>query len=143
MNKSIPLPIEGYDHLVDPPIVDFLHHDLVRHAYVVTFVPDDTVSHSETEVVEIPEYSSDGRRVAWQLEALANLWKPALRIERIVHSGGGDFEFHFEGGKVRRLSADDRGPGFALQAYHCLTDMAMSAEFTFIDKQRTSPAKAM
>lgn len=140
MADAIPLPIDGDEHLVEPPIIDFLHRDPARRVYVVTFVPEDDVSRAETEVVEISENSYDGRRMVWQLEALARLWLPAARIERIAHSGGGDFEFHFEGGKIRSLSADSPNPDVTFQAYGCLQDMAKTAEFSFIDRQRAQPA---
>src|SRR5947207_5705284 len=106
MAEATPLPIEGDEHLVEPPIIDLLRRDTSFGVYVVTFVPEDDVSQAETEMVEIPEGSPDGQRITWQLEDLAELWKPSARIERIVHSGGGDFTIHFEGGKIRSLSGD-------------------------------------
>jgi len=140
MAKVIPLPIEGDKHLVEPPIIDFLHRDPVRRVYIVTFVSEDEVSRAETEVVEIAENSYDGRRLGWQLEALAQLWKPVLQIERIAHSGGGDFAFHFEGGKIRSLSTDSPSSDVTFQAYGCLQDMSRTSEFAFIDRQRAQPA---
>ena len=128
MAKAIPLPVEGDDHLVEPPIIDFLHHDPVRHMYVVTFVPHDDVSRAETEVVEIPEDSDDGHTIAWQLEVLASLWGPSLRIQRIAHSGGGDFEFHLEDGTTRSLSADSQSSDVTFQAYGCLRYMSLRTE---------------
>jgi hypothetical protein len=143
MAEAVPLPVEGDDLLVEPPIIDFLHHDAVRRMYVVTFVPEDSVSRAETEVIEIPESSYDGRRMAWQLEALAKLWKLALPIERIVHSGGGDFTFHFQGGETRSLVADSRSADVTLRACRCLQDMSLSAELAFIDRQQTRTAEAV
>ena len=54
-------------------------------------------------------------------------------------SGGGDFEFHFVGGKTRSLSGDTPNADFTFQVYRCLQDMSQTAEFAFIDKQRAQP----
>lgn len=143
MAEAIPLPIEGDDRLVEPPVIDFLHHDPVRRMYVVTFVPHDDVSRAETEVVEIPVDSDDGHAMAWQLEELAKLWGPSLRIQRIVHSGGGDFEFHLDDGTTRSLSADSRKSDVTSRAYDCLRYMSLRTEIAFLDRQRACAAKAI
>ena len=67
MVKAIPLEVDRDSHLVEPPIVDFLCLDETRQAYIVAFIPEDSVSSEEKEDIEIPEGSSDGQRIALQL----------------------------------------------------------------------------
>jgi len=136
MAEAIPLQLDPKAHLVEPPIVDFVYLDPTRRAYVVTFVPEDRVSGAETEVVVVPENSSDGRRIALQLGWLASLWNQVAPIERIVHSGGGDFEFQFKGAPSRSLSDLCPSPEATHDAYRFLQDIAMTAEVAFIQVQR-------
>jgi len=135
---AIPLPIDRDSLLIEPPIVDFLHLDLTRRAYVVTFVPEDSVSCAETEVIEVPEASSEGQRIALQLSLLAaHMRKGTAPIDRISHSGGGDFEFHFRGKPSRSLSHHNQSAEATHQAYRCLQDIAMTAQVAFILRQRS------
>ncbi|HLX62689.1 MAG TPA: hypothetical protein VKX17_15530 [Planctomycetota bacterium] len=136
MKKARPLPLEDEAHLVEPPIVDFLHHHPARRAYVVTFVPEDSVSHAETEVVEIPDASGDGLRIKLQLDKLARLLNSRTRIERLTHSGGGNFEIRFEGGKTKSLSTSP-SPDATFGVYSSLQDIAMTAQIAFIAQHRT------
>ena len=123
------------EDILDLPIVDFFVRDAARRKFIVTFMPEDSVSKAEKEVVAIPENSSDGKRVALQLESLCRVWK-AGGIERISHTGGDDFTFHFKGGKVRSVVDEPPGRDAPHEIYRCLQDIAMTAQVVFILRQR-------
>ena len=136
MKNVIPLPIDDDDNLVEPPIVDFLYHDPDRHAFIVTFVPEDSVSASEKEGAEIPDRGSDGLRIGRQLKMLAQRLNCSKPIERIMHGGGGDFEFRLKGGEIIKLSGDSPDGHASMSAYGILQDIAMIAQVVFIEQER-------
>ncbi len=132
MSESVELPLGEKGHLVDPPIVDHLHYDAPGQRYLVTFIPDDNVSHNEKEVVVIAKRSSDGKRVSLRLRQLSTLF--GKTVESFVHGGGGDFSFGFSDNSTARLSDGGLDPATTAQAYIELQDLGMIAQIAFRER---------
>jgi len=107
------------------PIIDFLYQE--QSAYIVTFVPEDEVSKSEIEVVEILEENDNWNSIALLLERMRSLLGQPT-IERIVHNGGEDFEICFEGRQPIQLSFDDD------KVSACLEDIAKIVQTAWRNK---------
>ena len=116
--------------LVDPPIVDALVRDDARKEWVITFIPEDSVSSHEKEQVIIPFDSADGRRVRVRVRRLGDLL--GRDIERIFHVGDGNFSFHAASGSVAELADPHGKMDLSLRAYADLSDIAMTAQIAFL-----------
>jgi hypothetical protein len=128
MSNAIPIPINADGgHLVEPPIVDSLRID--RGSWIVVFIPEERVSEREKEMVAIPLASADGRRIALRVGRLNKLLD--CTVDRLVHSGDGNFVFHTTDGRVLEMS-DPARADLSLRAYVELTDIAMTAQIAFI-----------
>ena len=129
MSEVIELSIDDDSgHLVEPPIVDSLVRDDGRAEWIVGFVPEESVSKREKERVVLPYSSSDGRRVRLRVERLERLL--GAKIDRIFHSGGGDFTFHTASGTTAPADQHLRIVR-SMRAYVELTDIAMTAQIAF------------
>src|SRR3954462_8728881 len=82
--------------LVEPPIVDSLRADLTRNEWVITFIPEDSVSRREKEQVAIGFSTPEGRRIQLRINRLNKLL--GGQIERLSHAGDGSFTFHLRDG---------------------------------------------
>lgn len=121
------------DHLIDPPIVDFLFVDRERDTYVITFVPQDSVSRREKEVVEVPRGTSDGKRIGMRLEQIGNL--VGGNVERLFHAGGGDFGFYEVSGELYQISKHSPSLTVTQALYAHLQDLSVVAEIVFCSAQ--------
>ena len=107
MSDAIEFPMESDGgHLVDPPIVDSLQYDPARAEWVISFVPEESVSSREKELVVVPSSSAEGRRVALRVGRLSKLL--GYTIIRIIHGGDGNFVF-FTDSNRRIALADPHG----------------------------------
>jgi hypothetical protein len=126
------------DHLVDPPIVDFLYFNTARDAYAITFVPQDSVSVRQKEVVEVSRDSGDGKRIALRITQIGDVI--GGKVDRIFHAGGGDLGFYLQDGRLYQLSVDSPSSTQTQQLYTLLQDLATVAEAAFCTA-RTRPAR--
>jgi hypothetical protein len=117
-------------HLVEPPIVDTLVYDEKRRGWDVLVVPEEAVSPREKERAFIRERSPDGARVRLRLDRLSKL--VGLRVERIIHAGGGNFIFIDPNERRFELSEPHGQVDLSLRAYVELTDIAMTAQIAFL-----------
>ena len=124
------------EHIVDPPIVDHLYVEPQNHRFVVTFIPEDVVSKECKEIVEIDPGSDDGRRVTLWLDQLGKLLGFAGPVQKLFHSGGGDFGFYGPGGAEASLSDSKLGPAVSQQAYVALQDLGQTAQVAFLLARR-------
>src|SRR5688572_18905494 len=101
MTDPIQLDMSGAGHLVDPPIIDFLAHELDLRCYVAEFVPDPHVSSERKESVYIADGSQTARRISEFLIELGTILKSSSPIVRVAHGGGGEFDLYEQsGGKI-------------------------------------------
>ena len=130
MSDVIHLPLDSDgDHLVEPPIIDSLARDEGHSEWVISFIPEDTVSQREKERVVVPFNSSDGKRITLRVHRLEALLGHAL--DRVFHAGDGNFTFHTRSGGIIKL-ADPHGQiDLSVRAYVELTDIAMTAQLVF------------
>lgn len=115
-------------HIVDPPIVDMLCHDVDKKAYFISLVPSEDLSTSPTESVTVGQDSVDGQQIQAWLGEISSLLCKGKPIQRLVHGGGGDFTFHFQGGTCYDLSDERFDQEITQRVYDGLQAMAMSAE---------------
>jgi hypothetical protein len=127
--NALSLPVENRGHLVEPPIVDSLAWDEQRRAWVVSFVPEERVSRRQKELVVIPAASADAQRIRLRMQRLESLL--GTRIERLFHSGDGNFTFHTRDGHPIELASPHGQIDLSLKAYVELTDIAMTAQIYF------------
>ena len=134
MSNIIEINLDDPGHLVDPPIIDTLNLDHRNNAWIATFVPEDSVSKREKETVTIAMNSSDGHRISVLANRLSSLI--GINVQRITHSGGGNFAFGDTHGQVREL-ADERGTAdLSMAAYSALSDISMTAQLAFISQAK-------
>jgi hypothetical protein len=126
MSKPFDLPLTSEDRLFAPPLVDHFTRDDGR--FGIELVPPDGVSPEEKVFVRVEANSPDGRRMMVVLDRIAELCRLGP-VSSIVHSGGGDFHFHFADGRHcsladldndRCLEAADRVHQLAEDALHVL-----------------------
>ena len=129
MNDLTPLPLDGPDHLVEPPIIDFLFFDSDSDAYVITFVPEASVSRDHKEVVNIARASEDGRRTELRLKQIGV--HLGGDVGRVFHAGGGDFGFYFGDGRLYQLSIHAPSSAVTQKVYVCLQDLGTVAQLAF------------
>ena len=130
MVNTIDLPMNSDGgHLVDPPIVDSLHRDEIHDAWIVSFVPEESISMREKEQVVVPFASSDGRRIRIGVQRIETfLGQP---VDRVFHTGDGNFAFQTRQGKCVELSDAQGHLDWSLKAYIALQDIAMTAQIAF------------
>jgi hypothetical protein len=120
-------------HLVEPPIIDSLHRETARRLWVISFIPEPSVSTREKEQVVIDFGSSEGRRITLRMKRLGKLF--GRQIDRIFHGGGGNFSFVPNKGKAVDLADPQHDVGFSVKAYGELTDIAMTAQIAFLSSK--------
>jgi hypothetical protein len=134
MSDAVELPLNEDDqHIVDPPIIDFLHFDSARDAFAITFVPDDIVSPREKEMIMVPRQSEDGRRVQLRLRELARII--GQPVDRVFHSGGGNFGFNLRDGSRYELRENAPSAAASQDIYVQLQDLGMIAQIAFREEQ--------
>src|SRR5258706_9553393 len=106
-------------HLVEPPIIDSLHRESARKLWVVSFIPEESVSSHEKEQIVIPFESTEGQRITLRMKRLARLF--GRQIDRIFHGGGGNFSFVPSRGKTVDLGDPRHDIGLSVKAYGEIT----------------------
>jgi hypothetical protein len=130
MSDVIDLPLEGDGgQLVEPPIIDALVADDDRRQWVISFIPEDSVSEREKEQVLVPFDSADGRRIRLRVQRLEGMLGHA--IDRVFHAGDGNFTFNTRAGEVLSLADSHGRVDLSIRAYVELTDIAMTAQIAF------------
>ncbi len=123
---------DGED-IVHPPIVDLMRWDPEQRAYVVTFIPQETVSSQVKETVEVALDSVEGRSIHSCLEAISSELRLSSTIMRIVHGGGGTFTFHTTDDRYVELAEDSLAtPSTTPRVYGLLQRVAENAEHAFL-----------
>lgn len=115
---------------VQLPIIDSLNLDPRRDLWVISLIPEDSVSRKEKELVSIATKSHEGKRIQLCLDRLQTIFgKP---IARIFHGGGGNFTLYSTSNDRIELeeSANGRKAVF-LRAYVELADIALTAQIAF------------
>ena len=133
MIDIIELPMESDGgHLVDPPIVDSLHRDEIHNEWVLSFIPDESVSTREKEQVVIASESSDGRRIGIRVENIERLLHlPVNSVDQVFHCGDGNFAFHTVEGAYLELADPHVDTGLSLRVYDELKDIAITAQIAY------------
>ncbi len=140
MSDVIPIDLDpDGGHIVEPPIVDALQYDRSHNAWVVTLIPEDSVSHREKELVTIPFTSEDGRRITFQVARLSQLL--GLKLRELIHRGDGDFVFISDDGSRRELAQPHGRLDLSMRAYVLLADIAMTAQIAFGSQQAIAPTR--
>jgi hypothetical protein len=143
MGQVLQIPLDDMEgHIVDPPIVDFLHFEPQADAYVVTFVPSESTSHNPTEVVVIKREgptATDFQRISLRLEELKKGLGQSSPIARLSHAGGGNFTLHFADGHTLELADASLSPAQTLWGVMHLQDIAQAAEIAFAVLCRSAP----
>lgn len=130
MSDHIQIPMENEEFPVEPPIVDLLYLNAKLDSYVVTFIPADIASRQEKEVVKIQRESEDGRRVQLRVQAIEKVIGLG-KIDRIFHSGDGDFGFVMNDGSQWSLSNPASDNSKSQDIYVQLQDLGMIAQIVF------------
>lgn len=139
MGNIIELPLESDGgQLVEPPILDTLVRDQDSHQWVISFIPEDSVSAREKEQVVVPFDSADGRRILVRMHRLEALL--GQKIDRLFHAGDGNFSFHTSAGKLISLADPHESHDLSLRAYVELTDIAMTAQIAFLTPAESAGA---
>src|SRR5438270_2626711 len=101
MSEAIDIPLDDDADEAGPrieaPVIDLLYYEPEERAYVVTFVPEQAVSRENTESVQIPEGSPDGRRFGTWLEELGRALNLPGPLRKLFHRGGDGFGFYGPG----------------------------------------------
>lgn len=130
--KTIDIDLDDPGRLIDLPIVDALYFDKPHNAWAVTFLPEDSVSSREKEIVTIAANSADGQRIALRLRRVSNAI--GFPIERLIHSGGGNFTFAAVDGRTRELADGNGSADLAMRIYVELADISMTAQIAFLNQ---------
>lgn len=124
---------------IEAPIVDFLSVENDG-SYLVTFVPQDSVSPQDKESVLISRSSPEGHRVAIHLARIAGALAVVGQIVRVSHGGGSDFTFHTSGAASLSLSLAKLDTPALQRLLDELQYIAVSSEMAFLIKQRNTAA---
>jgi len=120
MSDPIELPLDAEDRLADPPLVDSLHYERDPGGFSITFVP--SAGEDPTHSVFIRTNSSEGKRVTALLHGIQQLVGDG--VERVTHSGGGDYTLRLESGKVLSLSEESANESWASDVFNRLKQIA-------------------
>jgi hypothetical protein len=132
VNDESENPMENEEFPVDPPIVDYLYFNAELVSYVITFIPEDSVSQQEKESVIVPEKSDLGYRVRVRLAEIEKVL--GEKISRLLHAGDGNFAFIFPDGRQKQLSDATGSSSQSQFIYDQLQDLGMTAQIAFLDK---------
>ncbi len=136
MSNIIEIDLDNPGHLFDPPFVDSLFRDVHHNAWTITFIPEDSVSRREKELVTIAENSMDGQRISLRMRRVSKLM--GFKVDRIVHSGGGNFSLLSSTGQAQDL-ADPKGSGeLSMNIFQELADISMTAQLAFVTQNAIS-----
>jgi hypothetical protein len=124
MSDPIDLPLDDDDRLAEPPLVDSLHYERGADGFSITFVP--SVGDEPTRSIFIPRDSVEGRRVTTYFYRIQEL--VGNRVERVVHSGGGDYTLRLANGESRRLSGEAPDASWASEVFDRLKQIAGESE---------------
>jgi hypothetical protein len=131
MNKAIDRDLSEHEHLVDPPIIDFLAYESELQAYVAEFIPEEKVSSQRKECVYLRDGTATARRVRELLEELRLRLMAPAPITRIAHAGGGDFDFDLADNQSVALHEADALSG-AIDIYAVLQVLSQEVQLEFI-----------
>lgn len=135
MSDPLPIDMSGSDHIVGPPIIDFLAHDEDLRSYVVEFVPDPQVSRERKESVYIRDATATARRVGELLVELAAILGAKSNIVRIAHAGSGNFDFRTEKNEFLELH-DSPSPQCSFDVYAILQVLSQEVQLEFLNQRR-------
>ncbi|HEX4125313.1 MAG TPA: hypothetical protein VHY37_11350 [Tepidisphaeraceae bacterium] len=127
MVDPIEMPLDDDDPLAEPPLVDSLHYEREADGFSITFVPSNSVD--ATQTVFVPRDSPEGAQVSAYLYRIQQLI--GNRIERVVHSGGGNYSLKLASGDVLRLSDGVPDEQWAQEVFDRLKQIADVAEIAF------------
>lgn len=128
------------DRLVDPPIVDQLTSFPSR--YSIIFVPEDEVSRSEKEMVEVGADTPEGRAISVLLSDAARALRFASAIERVVHGGGGSFILFTKAGEAHDLNDQRFDNRQTHRVIDDLSAIAARAQVAFLIGQNAKSGRA-
>jgi hypothetical protein len=127
MSDTIDLPLDDDDRLAEPPLVDSLHYERDADGFSIIFVP--SIGEDLKRSVFVPRDSVEGRLVATYLYRVQQLI--GHRVEKIVHSGGGNYTFRLANGQSLRLSDEAPDESWAPEVFNRLKQIADAAEAAF------------
>jgi hypothetical protein len=127
MVDPIDLPLDNDDPLVAPPLVDSLHYEREADGFSITFVP--SIGDDATQTVFVPRDSPEGGRVSAFIYRIQQLI--GNRVERVVHSGGGNYSLRLASGDVLRLSDEAPDEQWAPEVFNRLKQIADVAEIAY------------
>ena len=139
MSGSIELSLDE-GALIAPPVIDLAHFDETQRGYVITFVPEDSVSRNEKEMVLISRDDAEWMHVrhAW---AQLNKLLPAP-VDQIAHGGGSDFTLKMTNGTHYTLSGGSPANDVTQRLYDLLQRLGMIAQIQFLIQMRAHSKSA-
>jgi hypothetical protein len=136
MDERIELDMSGPGRIVEPPIVDFLAHDLQLRAFVAEFIPDPHVSGEQKESVYIHDGTATARRVEELLADLSSLVGAESAIVKVAHAGGDSFDFFTATGTLIQLH-DSPSADASFDVYAILQVLSQEIQLEFLAQRRT------
>jgi hypothetical protein len=127
MSDPIELNLDDEDRLAELPLVDSLHYEDGIGGISITFVP--STGDNATRTVFVRTDSAEGKRVSAFLYAIQQLL--GQRVERVTHSGGGDYALRLASGTVLNLSDNSTVGNWAPDVFDRLKQVAETAEIAF------------
>jgi hypothetical protein len=127
MSDPMDLPLNSEDRLADPPLVDSLHYERDADGFSIIFVP--SIGDDLTRSVFVPRDSTEGRLVSAYLYRIQQLI--GNRVEKVVHSGGGDYTLRLATGQILRLCDEASNESWAPEVFNRLKQIADAAEAAF------------
>lgn len=138
MSMPIEMPLDDDDRLADPPLLDSFHFEPGPEGFSVIFVPSDGVSSELKESIFLRADSVEGRLMAPLVQKIQRIIQSP--VERIIHSGGGNYTFLLPNSVTRQLDDGVLSQHAVLQLFDVLKHMAQIAECAFAFAN-TSPGR--
>lgn len=139
MDESIGLDMSGPGRIVDPPIIDFLAHDLQLRAFVAEFIPDPHVSSEQKESVYIHDGTATARRVEELLADLTAIVGAESAIVKVAHAAGDSFDFYTTSNTLIQLH-DSPSANTSFDVYAILQVLSQEIQLEFLAQRRTGRA---
>jgi hypothetical protein len=129
LSEYIELPLDEHDRLADTPLLDSLRYESSPGGFSISFIPSNEVSSEEKELIFVRGDSVEGRLLAPLYRRLQRLLQAS--VDRVIHSGGGNYTFIFSDGASRQLDDSTFNPKTAQWLFDTLKHMAHIAECAF------------
>jgi len=129
MLTPLQLPLDDHDRLADPPLLDSFHLEPRPEGFSIMFIPSEGVSTEQTETLFLRLDSPEGRLLAPLVQRIHRLLQSP--VDRIVHSGGGNYTFLLPDGGSRQLDDGTLDPQTVHWLFDTLKHMAQIAECAF------------